>query len=241
MSARCRSTHRNATPRSARRWHLPFPIHSDPGGDRLLKQLDLWNPADRGGIAWPAMLIFDAEGREVRRYRSRDFADRPPNDDDVLSDLRALRLPAISVPTWTPDVEPVDDPGASADRDVRSLLPGHSVRGPRFVGTFAGPRRSAGSDPDERHGNELPRCVVNAAQGCRGGLTGAHRAGGSFPLARCSRGSARCSATHHHEDVARVIGDQAVVEEQRVASLTPTPSRREPRRAGRWCAWTMPG
>ena len=26
----------------------------------------------------------------------------------------------------------------------------------------------------------------------------------------------------HHEDVARVIGDQAVVEKQRVASLTPT-------------------
>ena len=85
------SPERNAA--LARRWHLPFPIHSDPGGDRLLKQLDLWNQADRGGIAWPAMLIFDAEGREVRRYRSRDFADRPPNDDDVLSDLRGAQAP----------------------------------------------------------------------------------------------------------------------------------------------------
>ena len=93
----------------ARRWHLPFPIHSDPGGDRFLKQLDLWNPNDRGGIAWPAMLVYNAERREVRRYRSRDFADRPPNDDDVLSDLQALDLPAISVPPWIPDVEPVDD------------------------------------------------------------------------------------------------------------------------------------
>jgi AhpC/TSA family len=111
----------------ARRWHLPFPIHSDPGGDWLLKQLDLWNPADRGGIAWPAMLIFDAQGREVRRYRSRDFADRPPNDDDLLSDLRGLRLPTISAPTWTPDVEPVDDPGA-----LRTETFGPYFRGIRF-------------------------------------------------------------------------------------------------------------
>ena len=85
------SPERNAA--LVRRWHLPFPIHSDPGGDGLLQHLDLWNPADRGGIAWPAMLIFDAEAHEMRRYRSRDFADRPPNDDDVLADLRALEAP----------------------------------------------------------------------------------------------------------------------------------------------------
>ncbi len=115
---------RNAT--LARRWHLPFPIHSDPGGDWLLKQLDLWNPADRGGIAWPALLIFDAEGREVRRYRSRDFAGRSPNDDDLLFDLRGSSS-AISVPTWTPDVEPVDDPGA-----LRTETFGPYFRGIRF-------------------------------------------------------------------------------------------------------------
>jgi hypothetical protein len=96
----------------AERWHLPFPIHSDPGGERILKPLDLWNGNERGGIGWPAIIIYSPDGREVYRYRSRDFADRPPTDDDVLDALRLLGLPPVDLPQWRPDAEPVDDPGA---------------------------------------------------------------------------------------------------------------------------------
>jgi hypothetical protein len=119
------SPERNAA--LALRWHLKFPIHSDPGGDLLLQPLDLWNPADRGGIAWPAIVVYDPSGQEVQRLRSRDFADRPPHDDDVLATVRALGLPSISPPAWTPDVEPVEDPGA-----LRTETFGPYFRGIRF-------------------------------------------------------------------------------------------------------------
>jgi hypothetical protein len=96
----------------ARRWRLPFAIHSDPGGERILQPLELWNALERGGIAWPALLVVHPDGREVYRYRSRDFADRP-TDDDLLAVLAAQSLPACDLPPpWDPGVEPVEDAGA---------------------------------------------------------------------------------------------------------------------------------
>jgi len=96
----------------ARRWRLPFAIDSDPGGERILQPLGLWNALERGGIAWPAILVVDPDGYEAYRYRSRDFADRP-TDDDLLAVLATLGVPAIaSAPPWDPGVEPVDDPEA---------------------------------------------------------------------------------------------------------------------------------
>jgi hypothetical protein len=120
------SPERNAA--FAARWLLPFPIHSDPGGGGILQPLDLWNPNERGGIGWPAVIVFDADGQETHRFRSRDFADRPPHDDDLIAALRELGLGALEPPEpWVPEHEPVDDPGA-----LRVEAFGPYFRGIRF-------------------------------------------------------------------------------------------------------------
>jgi hypothetical protein len=95
------------------RWKLPFPIWSDPGGERFLRPLDLWNGEERGGIGWPALVVFEPAGDEVWRFRSRDFADRSPDNADLLAVLDGLALPSLEPPSpWSPEVEPVEDPGA---------------------------------------------------------------------------------------------------------------------------------
>lgn len=80
------------------RWPTPNVQYlSDPGGERILKPLGLFDPEERGGIALPALLVLDPEGNEVYRYQGRDFADRT-HDDDVIEALVALDLPALSEP-----------------------------------------------------------------------------------------------------------------------------------------------
>ncbi len=81
----------------ADRWHVPFRIVSDPGGERFLKSLDLWNALERGGIAMPALLVISPQGEEVFRVRSRDFADRV-NDEDALSTLEKQGYPPLDPP-----------------------------------------------------------------------------------------------------------------------------------------------
>ena len=67
----------------ARRWGLSHSrIVSDPGGERYLQPLDLFNPNERNGIALPGMVIVDPDGTEMYRYQGRDFADRT-NDVDL--------------------------------------------------------------------------------------------------------------------------------------------------------------
>ena len=113
----------------ADRWKLPFPIWSDPDGRRWLEPLDLWNAEERGGIGWPALVLFDAEGREAWRSRSRDFADRPPGYEDLLGALDGLGLPPIEPPpSWKFDVERIEDPAA-----LRPDAFGPMFRGIRFA------------------------------------------------------------------------------------------------------------
>ncbi|MBW8827661.1 MAG: redoxin domain-containing protein [Acidobacteria bacterium] len=90
------------------RWRLPFPVVSDPGGERFLQPLDMWNPDEHDGIAWPTLAVFDPDGAEIYRMRSRDFADRP-NDTDLLDAVRSLTLPPISLDPAGPTAEPVED------------------------------------------------------------------------------------------------------------------------------------
>jgi hypothetical protein len=105
------SPERNAA--MAARWFLPFPIHSDPGGEQILQPLGLWNAIERGGIGWPAVLVYDRDGNETARFRSRDFADRPPELGELLDAVRALGLPPVEPPPpWEPEVAAVEDPGA---------------------------------------------------------------------------------------------------------------------------------
>ena len=77
----------------AQRWALHHTtMVADPGGTDILQPLDLFDPAERGGIALPGMVVFDPSGTEVYRYCGRDFADRT-NDEDLFAALDALNLP----------------------------------------------------------------------------------------------------------------------------------------------------
>lgn len=97
----------------AERWRLPYPIVADPDGETILRPLGLWNPDERGGIAWPGLVVFDAEGTETWRFRSRDFADRPPDVADLLTAVASLNLgPMDPPPVWVPDEPAVADRGA---------------------------------------------------------------------------------------------------------------------------------
>ena len=86
------SPERNAA--FARRWHLPIPIQSDPGGEQYLRPLELWNAEERGGIAVPALLVISPDGEVAERVLSRDFADRI-HDEDVLLALEEKGYPAL--------------------------------------------------------------------------------------------------------------------------------------------------
>ena len=114
------------------RWHLPFRWVSDPGGERLAKPLDSWNPGERGGLFHPLVLLVAPDGREVLRQRSRDFADRTQDDAQVLDALRGLDLPPLPVPApWDPGVAPESRPSA-----FRTEAFGPYFRGIRFA-TYA--------------------------------------------------------------------------------------------------------
>jgi hypothetical protein len=90
----------------AARWHLTFPLVSDPGGERFLQPLALWNPDARGGIGAPALIVVAPDGREVWRIVARDYADRPVDDVGLLAALDELALPPVDRPRWEPGAEP---------------------------------------------------------------------------------------------------------------------------------------
>ena len=132
------SDERNAA--MAERWRLPFPILSDPGGVAVMQPLDLWNPHERGGIGWPAIVLLGSDGREVLRFRARDFADRPASCDELFGAVRALALlPLHNVEPWVPAVPVVEDPSA-----LRV-----DAFGPYFRGIRFGTRGLAGRLVDE--------------------------------------------------------------------------------------------
>ncbi len=93
----------------AQRWGLPSTrFVSDPGGERFLRPLGLFDPEERNGIGLTALVLIDTDGVERYRYAGRDFADRT-GDDDVLASLDNLGLPPIEAPRRTYDVEVPDD------------------------------------------------------------------------------------------------------------------------------------
>ena len=114
---------------NSRRWGLTHTKDlSDPGGEKFLKALDLYDPESRDGIAVPGMLVIDSEGDEVYRYRGRDFADRL-DDEDLMTAVTALGLPPVEPEAWSPDVEIPDD--------LRGFFP-TEMYGPYFRGNMFG-------------------------------------------------------------------------------------------------------
>lgn len=97
-----------------RRWPTPHVTYvSDPGGDRHLGAMGMYDPHERGGIALPGLFVIDPDGAIVAEYRGHDFADRR-NDDDLIAALERLGLGAIDPPGGGPidDAVDVDQRGA---------------------------------------------------------------------------------------------------------------------------------
>ncbi len=93
----------------ARRWGLRSTrFVSDPGGERFLKPLGLFDPNERDGIGLTGLVLIDPDGIERHRYAGRDFADRT-GDDDMFRALDDLALPPVEPTEWTYDVEVPDD------------------------------------------------------------------------------------------------------------------------------------
>lgn len=131
------------------RWHLSFGVESDPGGERFLHPLDLWDDVDPRQIGIPAVIVLAPDGTEVYRHRSRDFADRP-DDADVMAALAPLRLPAIRPDPWQPAVEAEEHPGA-----FRADAFGHYHRGVMFA--MAAVARRMTEDADRSEAETLAR------------------------------------------------------------------------------------
>lgn len=70
---------------------LPFPMLSDPDRSLAIEPYGLANPDDARRLAITATLLIDPAGDEVERLVSRDYADRPL-EDQVLETLRGLGL-----------------------------------------------------------------------------------------------------------------------------------------------------
>ena len=120
------------------RWPTPHTRYvSDPGGERLLQPLGLFDPDDRGGIARPALLVIGPDGTETFRYQGRDFADRT-HDNDVIEALEHLGLPPL---TQAPEGGPT---GIDIPDDLdRYFRPDHLwpyFRGNRFGAAAIGGR-----------------------------------------------------------------------------------------------------
>ena len=81
--------------------NLPFPMLSDPDRSLAIGPYRLMNETDPRHLAIPATVVIDPEGSEVMRLVSRDFADRP-FEDEVLSLLQSLRLAPVAQPLPTP-------------------------------------------------------------------------------------------------------------------------------------------
>lgn len=129
------------------RWPTPNVLYvADPGGERYLRALDLFDPDERDGIARPAMLVLAPDGSEAYRYRGRDFADRT-TDAEVLAAVEGLGLDPIEPPAGGPVADVPPDLG-------RFFRPDHLV--PYFKGNRFG-AAAIGGRLDDREARAVAR------------------------------------------------------------------------------------
>jgi hypothetical protein len=88
-------------------------------------------------------MLFAPDGREAFRMRSRDFADRP-RDDDLIDAAQALALPAIDLGAAPANAEPEEHDGA-----LRIEAFGPYFRGIRFGTLALASRLTDAADRDE--------------------------------------------------------------------------------------------
>jgi hypothetical protein len=75
--------------------NLPYPMLSDPDRSLAIGPYGLANDSDPRKLAIPATIVIDPDGNEVLRLVSRDYADRP-FEDEALAMLRGLDLAPLS-------------------------------------------------------------------------------------------------------------------------------------------------
>jgi hypothetical protein len=116
------------------RWPTPHVLYvSDPGGERYLQPMDMFDPNERGGIALPGLFVIDPDGNEVFGYRGNDFADRR-NDEDLFAELEPLGFAPITPPAGGPTALPNGD--APEEQQKGAFTP--KLFGPFFSGNKFG-------------------------------------------------------------------------------------------------------
>ena len=116
------------------RWPTPHVLYvSDPGGERYLQPLDMFDSNERDGIALPGLFVIDPDGNEVFGYRGNDFADRR-NDEDLFAKLEPLGLASFAPPAGGPTALPNGD--APEEQQKGAFAP--KLFGPYFAGNKFG-------------------------------------------------------------------------------------------------------
>lgn len=121
--------------------NLPFPMLSDPDRDLAIGPYDLMNTVDPRNLAIPATVLIGPNGEEISRSVSRDYADRP-FEDDALESLRALHLELVTQPAPAAG-DPEPGPVAMPLGDLRVYF-----RGAKFGSKAMGLRTGAIDEAD---------------------------------------------------------------------------------------------
>lgn len=116
--------------------NLPYPMLSDPDRSLAIGPYDLMNRADPRNLAIPATIVIDPEGVEVLRLVSRDYADRPL-EDEALTVLHELGLDPVS-PLVNNQGTPEPGPRGMPFGDLRTYF-----RGAKFGAKAMGIRSGA--------------------------------------------------------------------------------------------------
>lgn len=129
---------------------LPFPLLSDPDRTQAIMPYGVADENDERNIARPAAVIISPEGEEAFRLISRDFADRPI-EDELIDALRELELSPTE--QATPRLGPAEaGPNAMA---LVNLLPYY--RGAKFAVKVMGSRFSEAQAGAEAYMAQLDR------------------------------------------------------------------------------------
>lgn len=130
--------------------NLPYPLLSDPDRTKAIIPFDLPNPIDERNLALPATVVIDADGNEAWRHVSRDFADRPA-EDDALEVVRTMGLDPVVQPA---PARGVAEPGPTAMPfgDLRSYF-----RGAKFAAKAMGMRTPQANDEAIAFGDLMDR------------------------------------------------------------------------------------
>lgn len=116
--------------------NLPFPMLSDPERHLSIEPFGLTNEEDPRGLAITATVLIGPDGDEVMRLVSRDYADRPL-EDDVLDALRRMDLAPVDQPVPTRG-NPEPGPRAMPFGELRTYF-----RGAKFGSKAMGMRTGA--------------------------------------------------------------------------------------------------